>query len=177
MPETQFALVYGNDVRFRLAGRQVVYDREAYIFETARPWRATWLTDGIHPDGWTRPHRPATITVFAEPGQKRPLRRFVTIAVASPDPLEPRPVTVRSNMGRWNISIPPNTSVDRLLEVCVPPGGTGEVTIETPAVSAVYRDPTKAALSGHVDRPVGILVRTIALADERVPEDVLPDVR
>ena len=75
MPETQFALFYGNDVRFRLAGRQVVYDREAYIFETARPWRATWITDGIHPDGWTRPHEPATITVFAEPG--RPLRRFV----------------------------------------------------------------------------------------------------
>ena len=75
---------YGNDVRFRLAGRQVVYDRDAYLFETERPWRATWLTDGIHPDGWTRPHQPATITVFAEPGQKRPLRRFVTIAVASP---------------------------------------------------------------------------------------------
>ena len=69
VPETQFALVYGNDVRFRLAGRQVVYDRDAYIFETARPWRATWLTDGIHPDGWTRPHQPATITVFAEPGR------------------------------------------------------------------------------------------------------------
>ena len=173
-PETRFALFYGNDVRFRLAGSQVVYERESYIFDTARPWRATWLTDGIHPDGWTRPHEPATITVFAEPGQKQPLRRFITIAVASPDPLEPRPVTVSSNMGSWPISIPPNTSVDRLLHVCVPPGGTGKVTIETPAVSAVYRDPTKAALSGHVDRPVGILLRTVALADERTPEEACP---
>ena len=48
------------------------------------------------------------------------------------------------------------------------------MTVETPAVSAVYRDPTKAALSGHVDRPVGVLIRTIGLADERVPEESCP---
>ena len=127
--ETQFALFHQTDVRFRLAGRQVVFDRDAYLLETERPWRATWLADGIYPDGWTRPHRPATITVFPEPGQKTALRRFVTIAVASPDPLEARPVTVTSNLGRWSISVPPNTSVDRLLRVCVPPGGTGRVTV------------------------------------------------
>ena len=86
--------------------RQVVIDRDAYLLETERPWRATWLADGIYPDGWTRPHRPATITVFPEPGQKTALRRFVTIAVASPDPLEARPVTVTSNLGRWSIAHP-----------------------------------------------------------------------
>ena len=113
-PETQFALFHKTDVRFRLAGTQRGHiDRDAYVLETARPWRATWLADGIYPDGWTRPHRPATITVFPEPGQKTALRRFVTIAVASPDPLEARPVTVTSNLGRWSIAIPPNTSVDR----------------------------------------------------------------
>ena len=161
-------------MRFRLAGTQRVYDREAYVFETARPWRATWLTDGIYPDGWTRPHRPATITVFAEPGQKQPLQRFLTISVASPDPLEQRPLTVTSNLGDWSGSIPPDTSVDRAVQVCVPPGGTGKVTVSTPAVSAVYRDPTKSALSGHVDRPAGVLIRSIALADERAPVDRCP---
>jgi hypothetical protein len=175
-PETPFALFHKTDVRFMLAGRQLVYDREAYIFETERPWRAAWLADGIYPDGWTRPHQPATITVFAEPGQTRPLRRFLTLAVASPDPLEPRPVTITSNLGRWEEEIPPNTSVDRLVHVCVPPGGSGRVTVETPNVSAVYRDPTKAALSGHVDRPVGILLRLVVLADEREPEEAC-DVR
>jgi len=173
-PETPFALFYGADVRFRLAGRQVIYERDAYIFETERPWRATWLTDGIYADGWTRPHRPATITVFPEPGQKTPLRRFLTIAVASPDPLEPRPVTVSSNLGRKTLSIPPNKSVDHLLQLCVPPDGTGQVTVATPTVSAVYRDPTKSALSGHVDRPVGVLLRIIALADEREPMERCP---
>ena len=161
-------------MRFRLAGTQRVYDREAYVYETARPWRATWLTDGIYPDGWTRPHRPATITVFAEPGQKQPLQRFLTITVASPDPIEPRPLTVTSNLGDWSGSIPPDTSFDRVVQVCVPPGGTGKVTVSTPAVSAVYRDPTKSALSGHVDRPAGVLIRSIALADERAPVDRCP---
>ena len=56
-PQTPFAFFHKTDVRFRLAGRQLVYDREAYVFETVRPWRATWLTDGIYPDGWTRPHQ------------------------------------------------------------------------------------------------------------------------
>ena len=68
-------------------------------------------------------------------------------------------MTISSNLGRWRAEIPPNTSIDRLVEVCVPAGGKAEVTVATPAVSAVYRDPTKAALSGHVDRPVGILIR------------------
>ena len=174
VPETRFAFVYGADVRFRLAGKWIVYDREAYVFDTERPWRAAWLTDGIYPDGWTRPHRPATITVFAEPGQKTALRRFLTIATTSPDPIEPRPVTISSNLGRWRAEIPPNTSIDRLVEVCVPAGGKAEVTVATPAASATYRDPTKAALSGHVDRPVGILLRTIALADERERLDACP---
>jgi len=173
-PETQFAFFHKTDVRFRLAGRQLVYDRDAYVFDTARPWRATWLTDGIYPDGWTRPHRPATITVFAEPGQKRPLQRFLTISVASPDPLEQRPVSITSNLGDWGGLIPPDTSVDRAVQVCVPPGGTGKVTVSTPAVSPVYRDPTKSALSGYVDRPAGVLLRSIALADERAPVDRCP---
>jgi hypothetical protein len=173
-PETRFAFVYKADVRFRLAGKWIVYDREAYIFETERPWRAAWLTDGIYPDGWTRPHRPATITVFAEPGQKTALRRFITITAASPDPIEPRAITITSNLGSWEGAIRPNTSVDRLVHVCVPAGGKAEVTVETPAVSGTYRDPTKAALSGHVDRPVGILLRSIALADERTPEEACP---
>ena len=172
--ETQFAMFHQTDGRFRLAGRQVVFDRVAYLLETERPWRATWLADGIYPDGWTRPHRPATITVFPEPGQKTALRRFLTIAVASPDPLETRPVTLSSNLGSETLSIPPNTSVDHALQVCVPPGGTGQVTVATPSVSAVYRDPTKSALSGHVDRPAGILIRIVALADETAPMDRCP---
>ena len=173
-PETRFAFVYGADVRFRLAGKYFVYERFAYLFDTERPWRAAWLTDGIYPDGWTRPHRPAKITVFAEPGQRRALRRFLTITLDSPDPNEARPVTISSNIDRWSGAIQPNTSLDRLVQVCVPAGGKASVTVATPSVSAVYRDPTKSALSGHVDRPAGVLIRSIALADERAPVERCP---
>jgi hypothetical protein len=51
----------------------------------------------------------------------------------------------------------------------VPPDRPGRVTITTPAVSFVYRDPTKTAPMGHNDRPVGVLLRSVALADEVVP--------
>lgn len=163
---TKYLLMHGTDVRFRIAGKQVAYERGAYVFELDRPSRATWFTDGIYPDGWTRPHTPATITVFAEPGQQAPVRRFLTIAIASPDQEEPRPLTIVSNLEGRKTAIPPASSVDLAATVCVPAGGSATVTVETPIVSDVYRDPTVAALTGETDRPAGILLRSIALADE-----------
>lgn len=167
--ETPYLFVHGTDVRFRIAGKQLAYDRGAYLFRTAQPWRAAWLTDGIYGDGWTRPHQPATITVFAEPGQQRPLKRFLTISVTSPDHERPRPVTISSNLTDMDAAIEPETSIEEVVEVCVPAGGSSTVAVETPIVSSVYRDPTKAPLTGEVDRPVGVLLRSIALADETEP--------
>ncbi len=165
---TRYALFYGNDVRFRLAGIQHTYDRGAYIVEPERPWRADWITSGIYSDGFTRPHAAATVTVFAKPGQQTPLRRFVTLAVASPDQSRQRPVSIRSNLESWSGSIAPNTSVDQQLELCVPPEGTARVTIRTPIVSGVYRDPTDGPPNGD-ERPAGVLLRVVALADEVEP--------
>ena len=172
--ETKDVLFHGTDVRFRLAGKQIVYDRGAYVFEAERPWRADFVTDGIYPDGWTRPHTPAEITVFAEPGQRRPLKRFLTIRVASPDHFADRPVTISSNLGRWKGTVRPEVSLDHLATVCVPPGGSAKIAVETPMVSAVYRDPTKGALTGETDRPAGILLQLVvargrAGADGAVP--------
>lgn len=166
---TRYALFHGTDVRFRLAGLQHHFDRGAYIVEPERPWRADWLTRGIYPDGYTRPHTPMTITVFAKPGQPTPLRRFLTLAASSPDPVETRPVTIRTNLERWSGTIAPQASLERLVTLCVPPAGSATVTIRTPGVSGVYRDPTKGPPTGANDRPVGIHFRTVALADETEP--------
>jgi len=166
---TRYLLMHSTDVRFRLAGRQVAFDRGAYIFEPVSPWRAAWLTRGTYADGWTRPHTPAEIVVFAEPGQTEPLQRFVFVAASSPDLERARLVTVSSNLDRWQTSIAPGGSLEREVTVCVPPGGSGTISIETPFVSDVYRDPTVTALTGETDRPAGIHLRTVALADERVP--------
>jgi len=168
-PATEFALIHGSDVRFALAGTVRLLDRDAYLFETERPWRATWLTNDIWPDGFTRPETPATISVFPEPGQTEPLQRFVTLRIASPDPKAPRAVTVRSNMGEWAGEIAAEGSFEPQVSVCVPPNSPGRITVETPTTSLVYPDPTKTAPNGRIDRYVGVLLRTVALADETAP--------
>jgi hypothetical protein len=167
-------LFHGTDVRFRLAGKQVVFDRGAYLFEAKRPLRAEFVTDGIYPDGWTRPHTPAEITVFAEPGQRRPLKRFLTISVASPGDQPSSPFTIASNLERWGAELRPEIPIDHLATVCVPPGGSAKVVVETPIVSAIYRDPTKGALTGETDRPAGIRLRLVWLANEREPMQRCP---
>ncbi len=168
-PGTEFALIHGTDVRLRLAGTTRLLDRDAYLFETERPWRATWITNDIWPDGFTRPETPATISVFPEPGQTEPLQRFLTLSISSPDREAPRQVAVRSGMGEWADEIAPETSFEPQVSVCVPPDRPGRVTVETPTTSLVYPDPTKTAPNGRVDRNVGVLLRSIALADERAP--------
>jgi hypothetical protein len=171
---TRYVVSHGSDVRFQLAGGQVAFERGAYLREASVPWRAEWITDQIYNDGWTKPHVPVRIHVYAEPGQRTPLRRFLTVSVASPSPTEPRPLTIRSNLDLWRGLIPPDQSIDHSTSVCVPPGGHADVEIETPYVSDVYRDPTVAPLTGETDRPVGVLVRSIALADETEPLDACP---
>ena len=172
--ETPYVLVHKADVRFRIAATQVHYEREAYVMETEQPWRAAWVTDGIYGDGWTRPHTPARITVFADPGQTTPVVRFLTLSITQPHPLEARPLTITSNLERWAGTIVPGAVLDRLTIVCVPPGGHATIEVETPIVSDVYRDPSRAALTGEVDRPAGLLLRSIALADEIEPRESCP---
>jgi hypothetical protein len=172
---TRYVVSHGSDVRFRLAGTNVSFERGAYLKEAEVPWRAEWITDQIYSDGWTKPHVPVRIHVYAEPGQRTPLKRFLTVSLASPSPTEPRPLTISSNTANWRGLIPPGSSIDQGASVCVPPGGHADVEIETPYVSDVYRDPTVAALTGETDRPVGVLVRAIALADETEPLAACPE--
>lgn len=173
VPATQFALQHGTDVRFRLAGTVRVFDRDAYLYEMERPWRATWVANDIWPDGFTREDTPATISVFPEPGQQGPLRRFLTLSLSTPS-RDATPVRVTSGTGEWEAEIAPETSFEPGVVVCVPPDRPGRVTITTPAVSLIYPDPTKTAPGGRVDRPVGVLLRSVALADETVPVERCP---
>jgi hypothetical protein len=98
----------------------------------------------------------------------------VTLSIAQPHPVEPRPVTITSNLERWAEPIAPGAVLDQLVRLCVPPGGHGTIEVETPIVSDVYRDPTKGALTGEVDRPAGVLLRLVALADETEPLERCP---
>jgi len=168
-PDSRYALFYGYDARFRLAGIQHQFERDAYIVEPERPWRADWITRGIWPDGYTRPHTPTTITVYAKPGQTTPLRRFLTIEASNPDPVDPRRVSITSGPVDWSGTIAPQQSLRQQLQLCVPPAGSATVRLATPGVTGVYRDPTVGPPTGVSDRPVGIQLRTVALADETEP--------
>jgi len=169
--ETRYFLSHENDVRFRLAGDYVAFDRNAYLIDTERPWRAAWATEAVHGDGWTYPHVPARIAVFPMPRQGTPLVRFATIRIASPDDRDAQPVTLETNLERWSGAIAPAGNVDRLLRVCVPPDGPGYIVVRTPNVTDINRDPTKAPLTGERDRPVGMQIRSMTVADEREVTD------
>jgi hypothetical protein len=163
---TPDALFFGEDVRFRLAGKQVAADRGSYVFRLDRPLRADWVTDRIYGDGWTLPHVPARIRVYARPGQQTPLIRYLTISVKTPDGGPVRSVAISSNQGSSLASIEPSQSVDRGISVCVPPRGSAVVQVQTDFVSDIYRDPTRAPLTGETDRPAGVHLRGVVLADE-----------
>ena len=166
---TQFALFYGNDVRFRLAGIQHAFDRGAYIVEPERPWRADWLT---------RRDLAGRLDAAARAGDDHRLRQagpadagapVLTIAVGLARPVD----AGRSRSSRTSSA----GAVDPAAGLARPPGpssacrpgGSATVTIRTPSVSGVYRDPTKGPSTGVANRPVGILLRTVALADEAPP--------
>jgi hypothetical protein len=174
---TPHALVSNYDVRFRLESlRQVVFDRNAYLFELELPWRASWLTRGIHGDGWSRPLTPVEILVFPKPGQQQPLRRALTISVGAPRDADSRPVTVTSNLGRWTGKAGPEAHFDQLVFVCVPPDRPQAVTVTTPGLSRIHSDPTRPGFTTEPVRSVGVVMRTIALAGETTPLDRCPRV-
>ena len=167
---TPHAVVLNYDVRFRLEPRaQVIFDRNAYLFELEVPWRASWLTRGIDGDGWSRPLTPVRIVVFPKPRQRQPLRRALTISVGAPADANPRRVTIASNLGRWRGRVGAERSFDRLVFVCVPPDRPQVVTIWTPDFSLIHADPTRPGFTHTPVRRVGVLIRTIALAGETEP--------
>ncbi len=142
-----------------------------------RPWRAAWVTDGIHPDGWMRPHTPATISVFAEPGQTRPLERYVTLSLSSPDVDQRWPVKISSNLDRSHPrarpQTRPSTASSRSACRCAAPGdGRDRDSHRRDACTAIPTD--DGSRRARLDRPVGLLLGTVALADEHVPVERCP---
>jgi hypothetical protein len=170
---TPYAMTYGEDVRFRLAGRQLTFDRGAYLIEAERPWRADWLTRGVYADGWTKPGEDVVVKVFPQPGQSGPLRRFVTFSVKAAESGD-APVAIRSNLAGVEEVVQAGISVDRQLEVCVPADVPAEIRIETPARAVAHRNPVLGPPTGEPARPVGVLLRGVALADETEPMNRCP---
>jgi hypothetical protein len=58
------------DARFQLAGRRVAENVGLVVRTIEQPPRALWATEGLEPDGWTRPGEEAQVR-FYEPGRVR----------------------------------------------------------------------------------------------------------
>jgi hypothetical protein len=53
-----------HDSRLGLLGGSVGVNYDVTVLQTERPYRATWTSSGLDPDGWTEPGRPARVHVI-----------------------------------------------------------------------------------------------------------------
>lgn len=155
--------------RFHIAGRALKVVQSVTLIETEQPWRADWISRGLTDDGWTLPDTPASIRIFAAPGQLGPAKRYVTFLVRAPAGVEARPFTVRSNMEAWSAAVGGNYMVRNQLQVCVPAGRFADVRISTTEHSQTHGDPRTGWLYGLTPREVGVGFAQVALADEIFP--------
>ena len=162
---TRYVAQYQTDSRFRVSGTAVSQTRSTLLIDAAEPWRTDWLTFGLYDDGWTRPKHAAVIRVFAEPGQKGPVTRYLALGVQAswaPVLVARRPFQVVSNLQRWRGVANGTNRVENSVAVCVPAHGFTDVHVGTDGRG----DRTDA---DQRLRRVGVLLTEIDLADEVGP--------
>jgi hypothetical protein len=120
-----FVLVSPSDSRFALAGTQAAANVGLVLNLAERPYRALWATRGLDADGWTRPGRPATVRIFAEPRRPSSLVR-VSIVLDSP-PEASAPVEYR--LGDAVGAVAPGMRSVAVTEICVPARGHADQTL------------------------------------------------
>ena len=120
-----YVLSSPSDSRFALAGTQAAANAGLALVLAERPYRALWATRGLDVDGWTRPGRPATVRVYAEPRQPS---RLVRVSVALDSPPEAT-APVRYRLGNAAGSVAPGMRSVAVTETCVPAGGHANLAL------------------------------------------------
>jgi hypothetical protein len=133
----KFALVAPSDARFALVGDQAGANVGLTLVKLERPWRVSWMSHGLYADGWIRPGRPATIRVFAEPGNPS---EKVDLAVTLDSPPEAqRPVSYR--VGTAAGSLAPTVRAVAETAVCVPAEGHADVSVQSERAARIGGPP------------------------------------
>ncbi len=156
------------ETRFKIAGQAKGEDRGISLVEADKPWRAEWLTLGLYRDGWTVPRALGKIRVFAKPGQKGGLLRYVTVSVRAPQDVSSRSFEIKTNASDWR-GTTSDQGTSKQIAICVPAGGFADAAIDAPRYSPIYGDPRSEASFVSYARSGGVLVTSIALADETRP--------
>jgi hypothetical protein len=161
---TPYVLQALQETRFRISGRELAQSPDSMLIDATRPWRTDWLSYGLYDDGWTRPGVTASVHVFAAPGQRGPVVRYLTFQIRPPDDVAARPVSIVSNLERWKLVATNSHTLLKTVRVCVPPRGYAPVTVETPAASAIPGD-LRDLPSSLGNRRGGVFLAEIALSD------------
>lgn len=163
--ESDFIAQAVAETRFRIAGEVLGEDRGVALIRAAKPWRAEWLAFDLYRDGWTVPKVVGTIRVFAAPDQTRSVMRYLTVSVRGPQDVAARSFQVVSNASDWRGEADERGTSNQL-SVCVPAGGYADVKVTSLRYSPIYGDPRSESSFVSYARSGGVLVTTIALADE-----------
>jgi hypothetical protein len=163
-----FVLQADQETRFRISGTARVAMPDTTLIAATMPWRLDWLSSGLYDDGWTKPGETARIRVYAAPGQRRSVVRYLSIRAHPPDGVAARPFRVWSNLEERRLVGGVSAPLVYAVRVCVPPRGFGEVKLRARGSSAIPGDlSTLEASQGS--RTGGLLISEIALADEHGP--------
>jgi hypothetical protein len=148
------------DARFHIAGTVVTNNRNVFLVQPERPWRADWTARGLSDDGWTKPGVVAHIRVYPYPGQDRSVTRMVTVSAFAPSGVVGRPLIVG---GSRVVTGGNEVSVDAT--VCVPPNGSGDIPVRADGASAIYGNPA-TDLAFAKPRQGGVQISRIYLSGE-----------
>jgi hypothetical protein len=158
-----YVLAAPNDARFGLAGAQTAANVGLVVRQVERPYRAVWATRGLDSDGWTRPGRPTTIRLFADPAKPTEAATVTVLLDAPPEAAAP----VSYRLGNQRGTIAPGTRVQPVQTVCIPAGGHADLPLDVRGSTAIAGPPL-GPQPGPV-RNVGVVVSGVFVSDERQP--------
>jgi hypothetical protein len=133
----KLVLMAPSDSRFGLVGDDVATNVGLVLEKVERPWRVGWASRGLYADGWIRPDSPATIRVFAEPGNPT---ETVQLSVTLDSPPEAQQ-SVGYTVGKATGSIAPTVRAVAETAVCVPQGGHADVEVRSERAAVIAGPP------------------------------------
>ncbi len=154
----KLALMAFSDSRLGLDGKRVGANLGLMLLKVKRPWRATWTTRGLDPDGWIRPGRRASIRVFAGPDEPT---QNVKVAVTLDSPPEAQHV-VRYSVGGARGTLAPTVRAVPETRVCVPAGGHADVRVRSGRAARINGPPFGPKPEPR--RSVGLIVSGVTVS-------------
>jgi hypothetical protein len=125
-----YLAVSSSDLRLRFAGSIVTHEAGSFeLLKPEFPYRATWATEGLPPDGWTVPNRPIRLRVYPSGGgagtQQRVSIWFQSIKYIHAT----RPYSIRIGSRSITGEVPRSQRRHELFQTCVPSGRPRDATI------------------------------------------------